>query len=118
MARPHSINDLPDYLRTEQVVHIDPRLIEEAPTVAAAMLEAYAQAVEKSPHRLKIDGLNLVRVATHDELLEHLETKQGVWDQGKADYEAALAGNPPEYRYKMAEYCRAEGLPLPAEKED
>ncbi|MDM8086317.1 hypothetical protein QUV83_16200 [Cellulomonas cellasea] len=116
MARPSTHGDLSEHQR-------------KPVTIASAYLSTLVQYPTLGQHfvaalieagRLGLtvtDDGEIQRPRTDAELDNTLRSAQATWDDGKADYEAALAGATPTYRYRIEAYCKAEGLEIPAKPE-
>lgn len=112
MARPETVDDLPENLRKGPLaVSVELLEFQDEPDMIVAWGQLMAAA--------KVAGYSVDAGRIHNppsewRLVELLGYQQKVWDEAKAEFEAALKGAPePKYKWNLQQWCREEGLAYP-----
>ena len=118
MARPETHDDLPDAEKAARSVIVVGDL--DVLTQTPGAMVAYWQLVDLLRDLnvgIVVDGHDVQRELTDDELDAKVVSAQSKWDKGRVDYEKFIdTGDLPQWPWLMEGYCRAEGITPPARK--
>lgn len=115
--RPATIDDVPSWEKNDETIASAP--VMTTPEIAAWWGNTLAAAATTPGLTITKDGC-IIRPITAEELQAALERKQNSYDRARAMYaEWVESGVEPEYTAWLAlEYAKAEGLPMPGDKEN
>lgn len=115
MARPESVDDLPDHIRRSLIARIHTEEFVDDPDITAAYAEFVRAAAGVGDIEHVGSRVDLYRNKPSDDLKNVLQAVQASWDRCQRWYDEIRSGAEPEECevHILREFAKHEGLPIP-----